>query len=62
MSKKGMETSILKHQKKQRKMWELKKEYEGLIIVGDFNLLNDNEMKTINDSAPDFLNKYFLKK
>jgi len=43
-------------------MWELKKEYEGLIIVGDFNLLNDNEMKTINDSAPDFLNKYFLKK
>lgn len=43
-------------------MWELKKEYEGLIIVRDFNLLSDNEMKTISDSAPDFLNKYFLKK
>jgi len=43
-------------------MWELKKEYEGLIIVSDFNLLSDNEMKTISDSASDFLTKYFLKK
>ncbi len=55
-----MATSILKHQKKLKKMWTLKSEFNNdNYNILDLNTLTSAEVEIIKNNIPEFIEKYY---